>query len=171
MPDRRALERHGGVRLRRSGIPSTRWRSPVLSSTRVSSTRQATVTCSPRLPPTTWSGWSGTSSDDTRKGVASPVWGRDYPSDTMPLPTNANLGAAIRRLRRARKLTIETLAFAAEMHPTYLSRIERGRRNPDLGQDHEPLTRARRALTALVQTAEEEAEVARAVRETRADHR
>jgi hypothetical protein len=37
------------------------------------------------------------------------------------LPTNTDLGQAIRRLRRARKLTIETLAFAADMHPTYLS--------------------------------------------------
>jgi transcriptional regulator with XRE-family HTH domain len=27
-------------------------------------------------------------------------------------------------------LTIETLAFAADMHPTYLSGIERGVRNP-----------------------------------------
>jgi transcriptional regulator with XRE-family HTH domain len=45
-------------------------------------------------------------------------------------PTNAALGVAIRLLRRARKLTIETLAFAAEMNPTYLSGIERGGRNP-----------------------------------------
>lgn len=45
-------------------------------------------------------------------------------------PTNAALGVAIRLLRRARKLTIEELAHAADMHPTYLSGIERGRRNP-----------------------------------------
>jgi len=86
----------------------------------------------------------------------------------MPPPTNANLGAAIRRLRRARKLTIETLAFAAEMHPTYLSGIERGRRNPTWDK----ITSLSRALdvplTALVQTAEDEAEVARIVRQARA---
>lgn len=45
-------------------------------------------------------------------------------------PTNAALGRAIRRLRKHRKQTIETLAHAADMHPTYLSGIERGVRNP-----------------------------------------
>ena len=45
-------------------------------------------------------------------------------------PTNADLGRALRRLRKARKLTIESLAFEADMHPTYLSGIERGVRNP-----------------------------------------
>jgi transcriptional regulator with XRE-family HTH domain len=45
-------------------------------------------------------------------------------------PTNAALGRAIRRLRKARRLTIEALAYAADLHPTYLSGIERGVRNP-----------------------------------------
>ncbi len=45
-------------------------------------------------------------------------------------PTRVDLGVAIRRLRRARRLTIEDLAFAADIHPTYLSGIERGIRNP-----------------------------------------
>jgi transcriptional regulator with XRE-family HTH domain len=45
-------------------------------------------------------------------------------------PTNAALGRAIRRLRQHQELTIETLALDAEMHPTYLSGIERGVRNP-----------------------------------------
>ena len=45
-------------------------------------------------------------------------------------PTNAALGRAIRRLRQHRELTIEALAHAADMHPTYLSGIERGVRNP-----------------------------------------
>jgi transcriptional regulator with XRE-family HTH domain len=44
--------------------------------------------------------------------------------------TNADLGAALRRLRRDRKRTIEAVAFAADVHPTYLSGIERGVRNP-----------------------------------------
>lgn len=43
---------------------------------------------------------------------------------------NADLGRTIRRLRGARDLTIEGLALDAGMHPTYLSGIERGRRNP-----------------------------------------
>jgi DNA-binding XRE family transcriptional regulator len=45
-------------------------------------------------------------------------------------PTNAALGCAIRRLRKKSRLSIETLALGADMHPTYLSGIERGVRNP-----------------------------------------
>jgi transcriptional regulator with XRE-family HTH domain len=75
-------------------------------------------------------------------------------------PTNADLGAAIRRLRHERRQTIEALAFEADMHPTYLSGIERGVRNPTWDK----LCGLARALgvsmIALVQTAEQEAEVA-----------
>lgn len=50
----------------------------------------------------------------------------------MPAPTasNAELGRTVRALRTARGLSIEALADLADMHPTYLSGIERGRRNP-----------------------------------------
>jgi len=45
--------------------------------------------------------------------------------------TVAQLGAAIRALREnARKVSIETLASEADIHWTYLSQIEKGRRNP-----------------------------------------
>ena len=54
----------------------------------------------------------------------------DRPGVSTTVPTNAELGRAIRRLRRARGLTIEDLAHEADMHPTYLSGIERGVRNP-----------------------------------------
>jgi transcriptional regulator with XRE-family HTH domain len=50
-------------------------------------------------------------------------------SDDAP-PTGADLGRAIRQLRRARRWTIEELAFASGVHPTYVSGIERGTRNP-----------------------------------------
>jgi transcriptional regulator with XRE-family HTH domain len=33
-------------------------------------------------------------------------------------------------LRRQRRLSIEALAFAADLHPTYLAGIELGKRNP-----------------------------------------
>ncbi len=46
------------------------------------------------------------------------------------LPTNVQLGHAVRRIRNTRRLSIEALAGAAHMHPTYLSAIERGLRNP-----------------------------------------
>ena len=45
-------------------------------------------------------------------------------------PTRADLGKAIRGLRHERGLTIEALAASADIHPTYLSGIERGRHNP-----------------------------------------
>jgi transcriptional regulator with XRE-family HTH domain len=47
-----------------------------------------------------------------------------------PSPTSADLGRALRRLRHVRGLSIEDLADRAGMHPTYLSAIERGERNP-----------------------------------------
>jgi transcriptional regulator with XRE-family HTH domain len=82
--------------------------------------------------------------------------------------SNADLGCAVRRLRRARRVTIEALAFAADMHPTYLSGIERGERNPSW----EKITSLARALDVpvyqLAREAEDEAQVAEAVREARA---
>jgi transcriptional regulator with XRE-family HTH domain len=45
-------------------------------------------------------------------------------------PSNAHLGHGVRRLRIARRLSIEALAADADMHPTYLSTIERGLSNP-----------------------------------------
>lgn len=45
-------------------------------------------------------------------------------------PTQAQLGAVIRRLRLERELSVESLAGSAGIHWTYLSGIERGRRNP-----------------------------------------
>lgn len=72
---------------------------------------------------------------------------------TTPLSRCA-LGLAVRDLREARGLTIEALANAAAMHPTYLSSIERGRANPSWDK----LTGLARALdielSALVRNAE-----------------
>jgi transcriptional regulator with XRE-family HTH domain len=45
-------------------------------------------------------------------------------------PTAGDLGRTIRRLRQERQLSQESLAHAAQIHPTYVSGIERGRRNP-----------------------------------------
>ena len=38
-------------------------------------------------------------------------------------------GRRVRRLRHERGWTIEELAFAAELHPTYVGSVERGERN------------------------------------------
>lgn len=46
--------------------------------------------------------------------------------------TRAALGTAVRDLRTERGFSQETLADAAQVHVTYLSRIERGLSNPSL---------------------------------------
>jgi transcriptional regulator with XRE-family HTH domain len=53
---------------------------------------------------------------------------RQIMADTPP--TAEDLARAVRRLRIERRLTIDQLAQKAKMHPTYLSRIERGVNNP-----------------------------------------
>lgn len=83
------------------------------------------------------------------------------------MPSNTELGCAVRRMRRARKLTIETLAFAADMHPTYLSGIERGVRNPTWDKITSLARGLKIPVVQLVRDAEEEAEVARVAEDTR----
>jgi len=51
-------------------------------------------------------------------------------------PTAAQLGCTIRRLRLKQGLSTEALAFAAELDPTHLGRIERGYGNPRLESLH-----------------------------------
>jgi len=42
------------------------------------------------------------------------------------------VGANVKRLREAKGLSQEQLAFDADMHRTYVSGIERGKRNPTI---------------------------------------
>ncbi|MBC6432570.1 helix-turn-helix transcriptional regulator [Nostoc sp. HG1] len=48
------------------------------------------------------------------------------------LDINQRFGKAIRRRRREMDLSQEDLAERAQLHRTYVSSIERGRRNPSL---------------------------------------
>jgi transcriptional regulator with XRE-family HTH domain len=84
------------------------------------------------------------------------------------VPTNADLGQAIRRLRWDRDLSIEALAHAADMHPTFLGRIERGGASPTWGKIMSLARALGVSVSALAQTAEGEAEIAQLVRDTRA---
>jgi transcriptional regulator with XRE-family HTH domain len=72
-------------------------------------------------------------------------------------PTNAQLGQAIRRLRMSRRLSIDALAEAAGIHPTYLSAIERGIRNPSWLELCDMAQALGIPLVALVRAAEGEA--------------
>lgn len=77
---------------------------------------------------------------------------------SAPQPTRTDLAKAIRELRQAHSLTLDTLAADAGMHTTYLSRIERGHSNPTW----EKLTGIANALdlpiSAVVAAAEAQAE-------------
>jgi len=55
------------------------------------------------------------------------------------------LGQNVKALRKARDLTQEQLAAACDLHPTEISRLERGKREPRLGT----LVRLARALEVL----------------------
>jgi transcriptional regulator with XRE-family HTH domain len=73
----------------------------------------------------------------------------------------AELGRVLRRQRRARRLTIEDLALRADLHPTYLSGIERGIRNPTWGKLSDLALALRVPLSSLTRDAEREARVMR----------
>lgn len=82
-------------------------------------------------------------------------------------PTNADLGAAIRHLRHAHDLTIEALAIAADIHPTYLSGIERGVRNPTWDKIKKLARVLDVPMSAFARDAEVQAQLAARMREAR----
>ncbi len=45
-------------------------------------------------------------------------------------PVQERLGQAVKEIRAARSLTQEELAHRSGLHPTYVSDVERGARNP-----------------------------------------
>lgn len=70
------------------------------------------------------------------------------------MDVRVRIGLNVQRLRRAKELSQEELAARADVHQTYLSGVERGRRNPSvlildriakaLGADIEELLKRRR---------------------------
>lgn len=48
------------------------------------------------------------------------------------MDVRARVGRNVQELRRERRLSQEELAHRAGVHPTYLSGVERGRRNPTI---------------------------------------
>lgn len=70
-------------------------------------------------------------------------------------PSPRALGQVVRALRQDREQTIEGLAEAAGLHPTYLSDIERGRSNPSLAKLGALAIVLDIRLSALIAAAEE----------------
>jgi transcriptional regulator with XRE-family HTH domain len=86
-----------------------------------------------------------------------------------PHPSNTDLGRAIRRLRRRARLTIDDLAHEARMHPTYLSGIERGIRNPTFEKLIGISQALQVPLSDIVKDAMMEADIAARMREIHAE--
>lgn len=84
-------------------------------------------------------------------------------------PSGVELGRVIRRLRRARRLTIEELASAADIHPTYLSGIERGIRNPTWEKVCALAIALGVPFSALVRDTEVEAQLEARMRQARSE--
>jgi transcriptional regulator with XRE-family HTH domain len=82
-------------------------------------------------------------------------------------PTGRDLGRAIRKLRKERRMTIEALAFSAGMHPTYLSEIERGLGNPTLEKLDGLASALDVPLSVVATEIQKEAEIAQAVRDAK----
>jgi ribosome-binding protein aMBF1 (putative translation factor) len=79
--------------------------------------------------------------DDFSKAAKSMVMSRDRPGENQHdagasragaprVVTQARLGRAIRAVRRAAGMTQEEVSAVSGLHPTYISDIERGVRNP-----------------------------------------
>jgi transcriptional regulator with XRE-family HTH domain len=92
-------------------------------------------------------------------------------SPHVKAPTPADLGRAIRRLRRARELTIEALAHTADLHPTYLSGIERGVRNPTWIKICNLTNALGVSISALAQDSETEAHIDARTKQIRSELR
>jgi len=96
-------------------------------------------------------------------GTRLTITGTQRPSVCVRVDAS-ELGRVLRRLRRARRLSIEDLAHAADMHPTYLSGIERGARNPTWGKLSDLALALGVPLSSLTREAEREARVMRIAR-------
>ncbi len=68
----------------------------------------------------------------------------------MDKKLQALVGKHIRKLRHAKGLTLEELAFRAQMHPNYLGDIERGKRNLSLANLKRVADGLKRSLAEVV---------------------
>ncbi len=69
-------------------------------------------------------------------------------------PITRRFGTVVRRRRIARGLSQESLAYAARLHPTYISLLERGLRNPSLTSIQKVARALGISMGALVSEAE-----------------
>jgi transcriptional regulator with XRE-family HTH domain len=85
------------------------------------------------------------------------------------MPSNPDLGLAIRRLRREQHLTIDDLAHRADVHPTYLSGIERGLRNPTWSKLIAVAEALESSMAIIVHEAETESQLTSKMRSIRSE--
>lgn len=81
---------------------------------------------------------------------------------STPQATTLDLGRAVRRLRNARGMSIEALASASGMHPTYLQKLEMKGRNLSWGKLAGLASGLETTIAVLAAHAEDEAERNRA---------
>jgi len=89
------------------------------------------------------------------------AWPRKAPGVPVSPPLPAELGLAIRWFRKKRDLSIEELAGRADIHTTYLSGIELGKKNPSWNVIRSLAEELDVEASAFVILAEELAEPAR----------
>lgn len=66
-----------------------------------------------------------------------------------------NFGGSVKKRRLAAGMTQEALAEAAKLHPTYVSMVERGKRNPTLESAYAIAKALGVKLAELIKEAEE----------------
>jgi DNA-binding XRE family transcriptional regulator len=85
-------------------------------------------------------------------------------TDVSLVPSNGDLGRAIRRLRTERYLTIKGLARIAQIDDTYLTHIELGHSNPTWLKLAEIAMALEMPISAVIHEAEVEAQIAAGMR-------
>jgi len=69
-------------------------------------------------------------------------------------PLSKRFGAAVRSRRLSKDMSQETLAELAQLHPTYVSMVERGVRNPTLDVAERIAKALETTLAGLIEEAE-----------------
>jgi DNA-binding XRE family transcriptional regulator len=95
---------------------------------------------------------------------ASWLWSKkqiEIPLTGVETPLSNRFGATVKRLRTDAAMTQEELAHAAELHPTYISRLESGLRMPSIEVAEKLAAALKLTMSGLFEQVEVDAGVAR----------